>query len=534
MSAATTTTTKSSSGDLLAMALGSGMASNWTRGGKSIRDLEKEKPRQGFGAYKIRWHRWLAVLGRLRSPQLRALEGPAGAGRATCFSSPVFVDEVPDAPEDLIAAAQRTHAQLFSDDLGTLGSTVDDDDDAVLVVVQPIEVEARMPIGTRDEGYSLVVPTDRSHAVLKANSTIGCLELWLTVQGTIYTIGAPVEIQDSPAYPYRGFMLDTARNFFPVSDIERTLDAMSWVHINTFHWHVVDSQSFPLVVPGFTDIAEKAAYSADAVYTPHETLRISCPMLASGGSMFSLTYANEPPAGQLRLASRATIDFMASLLSAAAKLFPSTLFATGGDEINTRTLNEALDVFTQATHGALRSLGKTPVVWEGELDILRVYWWDSQVFFGFGTEMVLNFNLTLSNDTIALVWISSEDAAAVAAKGFRFIHAASNSFYLDCGAGGWVGNYPQATVGASPLRHGKTLRDIPFFRVRAHALINPFPLKAYTFDPMANLTSEQASLVLGGQHLLWTEQSGPENLDSIAWPRAAASARCSGRVPGKR
>ena len=68
----------------------------------------------------------------------------------------------------------------------------------------------------------------------------------------------------------------------------------------------------------------------------------------------------------------------------------------------------------------------------------------------FGIEMVLNFNLTLSNDTIALyvtaisptipsqtlmcniarVWISSSDAAAVTAKGFRIIHAASNSFYL--------------------------------------------------------------------------------------------------------
>jgi hypothetical protein len=63
--------------------------------------------------------------------------------------------------------------------------------------------------------------------------------------------------------------------------------------------------------------------------------------------------------------------------------------------------------------------------------------------------MVLDYNLTLSNDTIVLyvtaclslyshklmytftrVWISSSDAAAVAAKGFRIIHAASNSFYL--------------------------------------------------------------------------------------------------------
>ena len=40
--------------------------------------------------------------------------------------------------------------------------------------------------------------------------------------------------------------------------------------INTFHWHVVDSQSFPLVIPGFTDIAEKSAYSASEVYAPED------------------------------------------------------------------------------------------------------------------------------------------------------------------------------------------------------------------------------------------------------------------------
>lgn len=68
--------------------------------------------------------------------------------------------------------------------------------------------------------------------------------------------------------------------------------------------------------------------------------------------------------------------------------------------------------------------------------------------------MVLNYNLTLSNDTVAMyvtghlsptclvpsrimltmfigrVWRTSSNAAAVAAKGFRFVHAASNSFYL--------------------------------------------------------------------------------------------------------
>jgi hexosaminidase len=37
---------------------------------------------------------------------------------------------------------------------------------------------------------------------------------------------------------------------------------------------VVDSQSFPLVIPGFTDIAEKGAYSAFAVYTPEDVADI--------------------------------------------------------------------------------------------------------------------------------------------------------------------------------------------------------------------------------------------------------------------
>lgn len=38
--------------------------------------------------------------------------------------------------------------------------------------------------------------------------------------------------------------------------------------------------------------------------------------------------------------------------------------------------------------------------------------------------------------------------------------------------------------------------------------------------------------MLGGQQLLWTEQSGPENLDPVVWPRAAASAEVFWTGPG--
>lgn len=48
--------------------------------------------------------------------------------------------------------------------------------------------------------------------------------------------------------------------------------------------------------------------------------------------------------------------------------------------------------------------------------------------------------------------------------------------------------------------------------------------QAYSFNPLANLSATQAALVLGGEQLLWTEQMDNANLDSILWPRAAASA----------
>ncbi|KAL5524225.1 NAG1_3 [Sanghuangporus sanghuang] len=398
---------------------------------------------------------------------------------------------------------------------------------------QNISDEAIKPVGERDEEYTLSISKDGGAAKIQANSTLGLFrglttfgQLWYTVDDTIFAYGFPLEITDSPAFPYRGFMLDTARNYFPVSDIQRTLDAMSWVKLNQFHWHIVDSQSFPLQVAAFPELSGSAAYSSASVYSAQDVSDIISYAAARGidvlvevdtpGHTSAIasshpehiacaektpwaTYANEPPAGQLRFASDSTTNFTVSLLSEVAKLFPSSLFSTGGDEINVpcydedeetqqilnqtgKSLEEALDAFTEASHNAIRELGKTPVVWE---------------------EMVLSHNVTLGNDTIIMVWISSEDVQGVAEAGFRIVHAASDYFYLDCGGGGWVGA-----------------------NIAGNSWCDPFKTwqKSYSFDPFANLTSSQQSLILGGESLLWTEQSSPENLDPIVWPRAASAA----------
>ncbi|KAF8993489.1 beta-hexosaminidase [Cyathus striatus] len=394
-----------------------------------------------------------------------------------------------------------------------------------------IAEEAVAEIGTRSEGYTLTIPADGSDATLQANSTLGLFrglttfsQLWYDLSGTTYTLEAPIHVVDAPAYPYRGFMLDTARNFFPVEDIKRTLDAMSWVKINTLHWHVVDSQSFPLVVPGFTELSAKGAYSPSSIYSPSDVKDIV--QYAAQRGIDVLAEIDTP--GHTSVISKAfpehiacpeaspwaqfangnaTTNFTASLLSSASTLFSSKLFSTGGDEINAncytqdgptqddltkqgKTFEQALDTFTQVTHAALKKAGKTAVVWE---------------------EMVLDHTVTLANDTIVMVWISSTDAASVAAKGFRLVHAPSDYFYLDCGGGGWVGN-----------------------NINGNSWCDPFKTwqKAYSFNPTANMTDEQSKLVLGGQQLLWTEQSGPSNLDPIVWPRAAASAELFWSGPG--
>ncbi|VDC07078.1 unnamed protein product [Peniophora sp. CBMAI 1063] len=486
-------------------------------------------------------------------PQPASLaSGSSALTLAPDFSIHLSVDS---APQDLVDAVTRTTGHIQNDKLERLVVGRASADAALLSSAQTlpslnislaagapaaesVAVEARKNLTERVEleGYHLVVPNDGSEAALTANSTLGLVrglttfeQLWYyggsENPNTTYTLEAPLEINDAPAYPYRGLMLDTARNFFPVSSLERLIDQMSWSKLNVFHWHISDAQSFPLNVPGFTELSEKGAYSASKVYTPDDVaglityagergidimLEIDTPghtsIFAAAHPDFVAcfeadwtVYAAEPPAGQLRLASPDVINYTSGLFSAVADMFPSTLLSTGGDEVNTpcytddaetqqalqssgQDLTQALQGFVDTMHDALREKEKTPVVWE---------------------EMVLDYNLTLPTDVPVLVWVSSENVASVAQKGHPVIHAASDYFYLDCGAGEWIGGDPTANSWCDPFKTWQ---------------------KAYTFDPTANLSSNQTQLVLGGEHLLWTEQSGPSNLESIVWPRAAAGA----------
>ena len=94
------------------------------------------------------------------------------------------------------------------------------------------------------------------------------------VDRVLLLVAAGVRVEDRPLYPHRGLMLDTGRTYFPVSDILRTIDAMAANKINVFHWHITDSQSFPIELPSEPQLAEKGAYGEDMRYTVKDVKRI--------------------------------------------------------------------------------------------------------------------------------------------------------------------------------------------------------------------------------------------------------------------
>lgn len=50
---------------------------------------------------------------------------------------------------------------------------------------------------------------------------------------------------------------------------------MALVKLNVFHWHITDSQSFPLVLKSHPDLSLFGAYAPDKVYTIEDVKEVT-------------------------------------------------------------------------------------------------------------------------------------------------------------------------------------------------------------------------------------------------------------------
>ncbi|XP_075987487.1 putative beta-hexosaminidase fdl [Anticarsia gemmatalis] len=145
------------------------------------------------------------------------------------------------------------------------------------------DADPRMRVNT-DESYNLRLEVLNNQVVIRIASPSFCgvrhgletlSQTILVDETTGYLITlSNIIIKDAPSYRYRGLMLDTGRNYIPVSDILRTIDAMSTCKLNTFHWRISDVTSFPLLLEKVSMLFEYGAYSRNLVYTKEDVKAI--------------------------------------------------------------------------------------------------------------------------------------------------------------------------------------------------------------------------------------------------------------------
>ncbi|KAM0853476.1 hypothetical protein ACQ4PT_051049 [Festuca glaucescens] len=429
--------------------------------------------------------------------------------------------------------------------------------------------EADVPLGPAvDESYTLSVPADSASADISAATPWGAIRGLETFSQLAWAGGGEaaggqsivpsgIEISDRPHFTHRGILLDTARNFYPVRDILHTIRAMAFNKLNVFHWHITDAQSFPIVLPTVPSLANLGSYSPAMRYTDKDVRRIVNYAAAFGvrvipeidmpghtGSWAGaypeiVTCANkfwaptaqpalaaEPCTGQLNPLNPKAYSVAQDVLRDLSSLFLDPYLHGGADEVNTacweddpvvrRFLSEGgthdhlLELFVNATRPFMvHELNRTVVYWE---DVLV------------GPKVMVGPTVLPKETTVLQTWNNgAENTKRIVAAGYRAIVSSAAYYYLDCGHGGWVGNDSRYD------KQEKESEGAPLFNDpggTGGSWCAPFKTwqRVYDYDILHGLTEEEATLVLGGEVALWSEQSDAAVLDGRLWPRAAAAA----------
>lgn len=69
-----------------------------------------------------------------------------------------------------------------------------------------------------------------------------------------------VQVQDKPAYHWRGLMLDPSRHFYSVEETEQFLDHMALYKYNKFHWHLTDGVAWRLQINRYPLLTQRGAW----------------------------------------------------------------------------------------------------------------------------------------------------------------------------------------------------------------------------------------------------------------------------------
>jgi len=347
-----------------------------------------------------------------------------------------------------------------------------------------------------DESYSLEISP--AGAKLNAATPLGIMRGLQTVLQLLETTSdgfavPAVTIRDQPRFPWRGLMIDVSRHFMPTDVLKRNLDGMAALKLNVFHWHLSDDQGFRLQSKKFPKLQEMGS---DGLYYTQEQVReviayarergirvvpeFDMPGHSTAWFVGYTELASAPGPYQIERkwgvfdatmdpTEERTYKFLDVFIGEMAELFPDKYFHIGGDEVNGKQwdANSKIQAFLRA-HGLKNNQDLQAYFNQRVQKIVSKH---GKIMIGWDEVLYPS----LPNDLVVQSWRGQDSLAQAVQQGYRGI--LSFGYYLD------------------------PMSDAP-----------------------ANLTSEDAQRILGGEACMWAEYVSSENVDSRIWPRMAAIA----------
>ncbi|MBD1387405.1 family 20 glycosylhydrolase [Mucilaginibacter rigui] len=401
------------------------------------------------------------------------------------------------------------------------------------------------------EAYRLNITT--KHIIITAGTPAGAFHAVETIRQLLPVsvetgqkntqVSLPsVNIDDQPAYAWRGMHLDVSRHFFSISYLKKFIDVMALYKMNKFHLHLTDDQGWRVEIKKYPKLTEQGAwrtfnnqdsacmkraadnpdFNMDQKHIIHKNGKtlyggfytqqqlkdlvayaanrhidiipeIDMPghMMAAINAYPFLTCDSQNKWGELFSTpicpcSETTFEFAKNVYTEIMDIFPSKYIHIGGDEVDRRDWGKS-----EACKELMKREGIT------SLPDLQNYFIDRmEQFFNSKGRKLIGWDEVLegkiSSTAMIMYWRSwVPDAPVKAAQhGNQVIMTPGTPLYFD---------NPADKNSISNVYH-----------------FNPVP---------QNLTAEQAKLIIGAQANIWTEYIPSEKrADYMYMPRMTALA----------
>lgn len=347
-------------------------------------------------------------------------------------------------------------------------------------------------------------------------------------------------VQDYPKFQWRGLHLDVSRHFFTVDEVKRYIDLMALYKFNVFHWHLTDDQGWRIEIKKYPKLTEVGAWRDSTVenhftmsprtysteryggfYTQEQAKDIVAyarskyitvvPEIEMPGHsvaalaaypQFSCSEQQEATVGlwgvfeHIFCAKEESIVFLQDILEEILLIFPSPYIHIGGDEAPKERWKKCKRCQAVIRENGLKDEHELQSYFIRKMDEYltlkgrKLVGWDEILEGG------------LSDNATVMSWRGMQGGIDAAKQNHYVVMSPGSHCYFD---------HYQSTNPNEPLAIG------------GYTSLE----KVYSFNPIpADLPSDKAFYILGGQANLWTEYIPTmKHLEYMAYPRAIALAQ---------